>query len=99
MPVSWLNPDCLQGYNWSEMSDAVKCIPLDRRVLVVREQRIDLRPERGAVLFPLTGLAIAWTLFGIVVLFANSLPAGLLLPILIPGLLLRRFPGRDSSIR
>ena len=34
------------------MSD-IKRIPLDRRVLIVREQRIDLRPERGAVLFPL----------------------------------------------
>jgi hypothetical protein len=75
------------------MSDAVKRIPLDRRVLVVREQRIDLRPERGAVLFPLAGLAIALTLFGIVVIFANSLPAGLLLVILIPGLGLAPFSG------
>jgi hypothetical protein len=75
------------------MSDAVKRIPLDRRVLVVREQRIDLRPERGAVLFPLIGLAIALTLFAIVVLFANSLPAGLLLLILIPGLILAPFSG------
>src|SRR6266851_6217258 len=75
------------------MSEAVKRIPLDRRVLVVREQRIDLRPERGAVLFPLIGLAIALTLFGIVVLLANSLPAGLLLLILIPGLVLAPFSG------
>ena len=62
-------------------------------MLVVREQRIDLRPERGAVLFPLIGLAIALTLFAIVVLFANSLPAGLLLLILIPGLVLAPFSG------
>jgi hypothetical protein len=75
------------------MPDAVKRIPLDRRVLVVREQRIDLRPERGAVVFPLTGLAIALTLFAIVVLFANSLPAVLLLLILIPGLVLAPFSG------
>ena len=75
------------------MSDAVKRIPLDRRVLVVREQRIDLRPERGAVLFPLIGLAIALSLFAIVTLFANSLPAGLLLLILIPGLALAPFSG------
>ena len=33
-----------------------KRIPLDRRVLVVREHRIDLRPERAAVIFPLIGL-------------------------------------------
>ena len=77
----------------SDASNAVKRIPLDRRVLVVREQRIDLRPERGAVLFPLIGLAIALVLLGIVVLFANSLPAGLLLLILIPGLLLAPFSG------
>jgi hypothetical protein len=75
------------------MPDAIKRIPLDRRVLVVREQRIDLRPERGAVLFPLIGLSIALTLFAIVVLFANSLPAGLLLLILIPGLALAPFSG------
>ncbi len=75
------------------MADAVKRIPLDRRVLVVRAERIDLRPERGAVIFPLIGLAIALTLFGIVVLFANSLPAGLLLAILIPGLALAPFSG------
>jgi hypothetical protein len=75
------------------MSDAVKRIPLDRRVLVVREQRIDLRPERGAVLFPLIGLTIGLSLFAIVVLFANSLPAGLLLLILIPGLALAPFSG------
>ncbi len=75
------------------MPDAVKRIPLDRRVLVVREQRIDLRPEHGAVLFPLIGLAIALSLFATVVLFANSLPAGLLLLILIPGLILAPFSG------
>src|ERR1700692_1114243 len=77
----------------SDASDAVKRIPLDRRVLVVREQRIHLRPERRAAVFPLTGRAIALALFGIVVLFANSLPTGLLLLILIPGLLLAPFSG------
>src|SRR6185295_17977849 len=69
----------------------VKRIPLDRRVLIVRENRIDLRPERGAVIFPLIGLLIAFTLFAIVVLFASSLSAGVLAAILLPGLLLAPF--------
>jgi hypothetical protein len=66
-------------------------IPLDRRVLIVREQRIDLRPERGAVMFPLIGLTIALTLFAIVVLFSSDLSAGVLMVILIPGLVLAPF--------
>ena len=74
----------------SEMPEA-KRIPLDRRVLIVRDERIDLRPERGAVLFPLTGLLIALILFAIVVLFSSSLSAGVLAAILLPGLLLAPF--------
>lgn len=57
----------------------------------MREQRIDLRPERGAVMFPLIGLAIAFVLFAIVVLFSTSLSAGVLALILIPGLILAPF--------
>jgi hypothetical protein len=73
------------------MSDALKRIPLDRRVLVVHEERIDLRPERGAVIFPLIGLAISVTLFAIVVLFASSLSVTVLALILLPGLFLAPF--------
>jgi len=72
------------------MSD-IKRIPLDRRVLIVREQRIDLRPERGAVIFPLIGLTIAFILFAIVVLFSSNLSAGVLMLFLIPGLILAPF--------
>jgi hypothetical protein len=68
-----------------------KRIPLDRRVLVVRENRIDLRPERGAVIFPLIGLLISLTLFGIVTIFSQELSALALAAILIPGLLLAPF--------
>jgi hypothetical protein len=68
-----------------------KRIPLDRRVLVVREHRIDLRPERAAVIFPLIGLMISLSLFGIVTLFSQDLSATALLAILIPGLLLAPF--------
>jgi hypothetical protein len=73
------------------MSQAIKRIPLDRRVLVVREQRIDLRPERGAVIFPLIGLAISGVLFAIVVFFSDNLSVTLLALILLPGLLLAPF--------
>ena len=68
-----------------------KRIPLDRRVLVVRENRIDLRPERGAVIFPFIGLAIACSLFACVVLFADRLSATTLALLLLPGLLLAPF--------
>jgi hypothetical protein len=73
------------------MPEAIKRIPLDRRVLVVRENRIDLRPERGAVIFPLIGLAISLTLFAIVALFASSLSVTVLMLILLPGLFLAPF--------
>jgi hypothetical protein len=73
------------------MAEALKRIPLDRRVLVVRLDRIDLRPERGAVIFPLIGLSIAFALFAVVALFSSDLSAGLLAAILIPGLVLAPF--------
>lgn len=66
-------------------------IPLDRRVLIVREERIDLRPERGAVVFPLSGLLISAATFASVILFANDLSATTLALILLPGLLLAPF--------
>jgi hypothetical protein len=68
-----------------------KRIPLDRRVLVVREHRIDLRPERGAVIFPFIGLLIAAGLFACVVLFAGDLSATTLALILLPALILAPF--------
>jgi hypothetical protein len=69
------------------MPAATRRIPLDRRVLVVREDRIDLRPERGAVLWPLIGLAIGLALFAAVALFAESLSATVLAIMLIAGLI------------
>jgi hypothetical protein len=73
------------------MAPALKRIPLDRRVLVVRDDRIDLRPERGAVIFPFIGILISAALFAAVVLWADSLSATTLLLILLPGLLLAPF--------
>ncbi len=61
-----------QRYNIPAMPAATRRIPLDRRVLVVREDRIDLRPERGAVLWPLIGLVIGLGFFATVALFADE---------------------------
>ncbi len=55
------------------MTSEARRIPLDRRVCIVREGRIDLRPERGAVVLPLIGLAVGLALFAAVALFADSL--------------------------
>ncbi len=73
------------------MTAEVKRIPLDRRVCVVREDRIDLRPERGAVIGPLLGLAVSIGLFVAIALFANDLPVGVLAAMLIPGVILAPF--------
>ena len=73
------------------MSGEIKRIPLDRRVCVVREGRIDLRPERAAVVGPLVGLAISVSLFVAVALFANELSVTALALMLIPGVILAPF--------
>jgi len=73
------------------MSDEVRRIPLDRRVCVVRQNRIDLRPERGALVWPLIGLAIGLALFAAVALFANDLSATALALMLIPGVIIAPF--------
>ena len=73
------------------MSKALARIPLDRRVLVVREERIDLRPELAAVIFPLAGLLISIALFAVVALFASSLSVTVLALLLLPGLLIAPF--------
>jgi hypothetical protein len=79
----------MEGERYNTLvSEEVKRIPLDRRVLVVRSNRIDLRPERGAVIFPLTGLLIGLALFAGVVLFASDLSVAVLMLMLIPGIII-----------
>src|SRR6266511_1025713 len=70
------------------MASEARRIPLDRRVCIVREGRIDLRPERGAIVLPLIGLTIGLALFAAVALFADSLSTTPLAIMLIAGLLL-----------
>ncbi len=66
-------------------------IALDRRVCVVREGRIEVRPERGAVVGPLIGLVVSVGLFVSVAVFANRLPAAALAAMLIPGVIIAPF--------
>lgn len=73
------------------MAAGVRRIPLDRRVCVVRQGRIDLRPERGAIVGPLVGLVVGVALFAAVALWANDLPAWALLAMLLPGLVIAPF--------
>ena len=73
------------------MSAVIKRVPLDRRVCVVREDRIDLRPERGAVAGPLTGLAIGVALFASIVFFASDLPVVALIAMLLACVIIAPF--------
>lgn len=70
------------------MSTILKRISLDRRVCVVRDARIDVRPERVALVGPFLGLAVSVSLFVAVALFADSLSAVALAAMLLPGLVL-----------
>jgi hypothetical protein len=73
------------------MTAETRRIALDRRVCVVREGRIDVRPERGAIFGPLLGLAVSVALFVAVALFASDLPVAALAAMLLPGLVLGPF--------
>ncbi len=73
------------------MSSAARRIPLDRRVCIIREGRIEVRPERGAVVGPLLGLAVSLSLFVSVALFSGQLSAPALAAMLVPGLVLGPF--------
>jgi hypothetical protein len=70
------------------MAAVTRRIPLDRRVCVVREGRIDVRPERAALVGPLLGLSISAGLFAGVAVMGSDLPATALAAMLLPGLVL-----------
>lgn len=70
------------------MAKALRRIPLDRRVCIVWPERIEVRPERSAVVGPLIGLAVGIGLFVAVAMFANRLPAAALAGMLIPGIII-----------
>ncbi len=60
---------------------------------IVNTQRIEIRPERTAVIVPIFGLMVGIALFAGVALFANSLPVVVLAAMLLPGMIITPFAG------
>jgi hypothetical protein len=66
----------------------VRTIALDRRICVVREDRIDIRPSPGAVILPLAAIVVSIVCFVIIGLTINALPVAALAALLIPNVLI-----------
>jgi hypothetical protein len=73
------------------MSEQVRRIPLDRRVCIVQTDRIDLRPERSAIVGPAIGLVISGMLFAAIVFFADDLSLGVLAIMLLAAVIVTPF--------
>jgi hypothetical protein len=65
----------------------VRTIALDRRICVVREDRIDIRPSPGAVILPLAAMGVSIVCFVVIGLTINVLPLVALALLLIPSVL------------
>jgi hypothetical protein len=68
-------------------------IDMDRRRCTVTADRIDIRPSRGSVLLPATGLGLGLLLFAVVVLWQSSLPFPLVVLLVLSVVLLLPFSG------
>ena len=66
----------------------LRTIALDRRVCVVREDRIDIRPSPGAVILPLAAMLVSLACFVVIGLTINVLPLAALAVLLIPNVLI-----------
>ena len=66
----------------------VRTIALDRRICVVREDRIDIRPSPGAVILPAAAMVVSIVCFVIIGLTINVLPLAALAVLLIPNVLI-----------
>jgi hypothetical protein len=66
----------------------VRSIALDRRICLVREDRIDIRPSPGAVILPLTAILVSIVCFVVIGLTINILPLVALALLLIPNVLI-----------
>ena len=75
------------------MSETLARIPLDRRVCIVQSDRIDLRPERAAIVGPTLGLIISAALFAAMAFWSNHLPLGPLAVMLLAAIILTPFSG------
>lgn len=80
-----------EGYNETSMASETERIPLDRRVCVIREGRIDIRPERAAIVGPFIGLVIAVALFSAIAAYSNDLSVYVLAPMLLGAVVLTPF--------
>jgi hypothetical protein len=70
------------------VKNSVEHIPLDRRICIIREDRIDIRPSRGAIIVPLVGALVSLIVFLIVGLTIDLLPVVALALLLIPGVII-----------
>ena len=75
------------------MSETLARIPLDRRVCIGQSDRIDLRPERAAIVGPTLGLIISAALFAAMAFWSNHLPLGPLAVMLLAAIILTPFSG------
>jgi hypothetical protein len=66
----------------------VRTIALDRRICVLREDRIDIRPSPGAVILPLAAMVVSIVCFAVIGLTINVLPVAALAALLIPNVLI-----------
>lgn len=66
---------------------SVQRIPLDRRICIIHEERIDIRPSAGAIVVPLVGVFLSIVCFVVIGLTMNVLPLVILTLLLIPSIL------------
>lgn len=66
----------------------VRSIALDRRICLVREDRIDIRPSPGAVILPLALMVVSIVCFVVIGLTIDVLPVVALAVLLIPNVLI-----------
>jgi hypothetical protein len=67
---------------------SVRTVALDRRICVIRDDRIDIRPSPGAVILPLAAMLVSITCFVVIGLTINVLPLWALAVLLIPNVLI-----------
>ena len=66
----------------------VRTIALDRRICVMRGDRIDVRPSPGAFVLPLAAMAVSVACFVVIGLTINTLPLLALAILLVPSVLI-----------
>ncbi|MCS7276169.1 MAG: hypothetical protein NZ695_04070 [Dehalococcoidia bacterium] len=78
------------------MAMAAKTIPLDRRLCILRPGVVDIRPSRGAVVGPLSVLALAVGLLVLLAFTMDRLPAAVAAIVLLLALVLTPIGGMGA---